>query len=106
MVCMSPYVFAFCVVLSALASATVVASQRIHNFMQDKIERFLEPYTIHNPRLGHHSASRQLDQSSERPLIFQVRRVKAKKRDKGGSKIVRVILVAARPKCRTRMSIG
>lgn len=78
MVCMPPHVFAFCVVLSALASATVVASQRIHTFVRDKIHRFLEPSRIHNPRLGRHSASRQLDQSSERPLIFQVRRAKPK----------------------------
>lgn len=73
MVCMPPHVFAFCVVLSALASGIVVASQRIHRFAREKFRRLLEPYGVHKPHLGHRRASRQLDRDSEGPLIVEVR---------------------------------
>lgn len=70
--CMPPHIFAFCVILSALASGIVVASQRIHSFAREKIRRLLEPSRVHKPHLGHRSASRLLDRDSEGPLIVQV----------------------------------
>ena len=72
MVCMSPQVFAFCVILSALASGIVVASQRIHSFAREKLRHLLEPYRVHKPHLGHRSASRLLDRDAEGPLIVEV----------------------------------
>eukprot|EP00752_Nemacystus_decipiens_P010301 g9177.t2 len=71
MVCMSPQVFAFCVVLSALASGIVVASQRIHSFARERLRNLLEPSRVHKPRLGHRSASRLLDREAEGPLIVE-----------------------------------
>lgn len=70
--CMPPHVFAFCIVLAALASGIVVASQRIHKFAQEKFRRLLEPSRVHKPHLGHRSASRQLDRDSEGPVIVEV----------------------------------
>ncbi|CAM9672586.1 unnamed protein product [Pylaiella littoralis] len=71
MVCMPPHVFAFCIVLSALASGIVVASQRIHRAMREKLRRLLEPSGVHNPHLRRRSASRQLDKNFEGPLVVK-----------------------------------
>eukprot|EP00903_Cladosiphon_okamuranus_P010349 g9792.t1 len=71
MVCMTPQVFAFCIVLSALASGIVVASQRIHSFAREKLRRLLEPSRVHKPYLGHRSVSHLLDRDSEGPLVVE-----------------------------------
>lgn len=72
MVCMTPQVFAFCVILSALASGIVVASRRIHSFAREKLRHLLEPSRVHKPHLGHRSASRLLDRDAEGPIIVEV----------------------------------
>lgn len=68
---MSPHVFVFCVVLSALVSGIVVASQRIW----DKLREVLGPVSasVHNPQYRHYNASGKLNKESEGMSIVEVR---------------------------------
>ncbi|CAB1116664.1 unnamed protein product [Ectocarpus sp. CCAP 1310/34] len=73
MVCLPPHVFAFCIVMSALVSAIVVANQRIYGAIREYLRQLLEPSAsrVHNPRLLHRSASHQLDKDSEGAHVIE-----------------------------------
>lgn len=71
MVCMPPHVFVFCIVLAALVSGIVVASQQIW----ERLREALAPVgaRIHNPRYGHRRASRTLTKDFEGGALVEVR---------------------------------